>query len=171
MINAEFEVLGNSLNGLSVLYHPTRSHTATHFNSAPHLKEVVISLLPTLELLDDVVGLDLDMDKVVGESDVVETDGLDEIVFAMRTQREDQGYVPFTKSRTSQPTNYVSIFLVRLNEDTYELSSAWFGRFESPMFPQMDNATEESIPYWSRHAFVWGSQEIIPGTERSDCPW
>ncbi len=171
MINAELVVLGNSFNGLRVLYHPTRSHTATHFNSVPHLKDVVTSILPTLELLEDVVGVDLDMGKDVGESDVVETDGLDEIVYAIRTQREDQGYVPFTKSRTSQPTRYLSIYLVRQSEDTYELSSTWFGRFESPMFPQMDNATEESIPYWNSHAFVWGSQEIIPGTERSDCPW
>lgn len=156
---------------MSVVYQPIHSHTATHFSSAPHLKSAVLSVLPTLNLFDDIVGIDIDMGKIVGNSDVVETDDTDTIAYAMRTQREDQGYVPFTKSRTTQPTNYLSLYLVRKNEHTYELASAWFGRFKSPMFPQMDNATPDSIPYWSTHAFVWGSQEIIPRTERTDCPW
>lgn len=163
--------LCHSANGMNIVFDPVNSHTATHFNSAPNLKDVVTSLLPTLVLQDDIIGMDVNLDKYVGESDVVEVDESDEIVYAMRSLREDQGYVPFTKSRTSQPTRYVSIYLVRQSEDTYELSSAWFGRFESPMFPQMGNATPESIPYWSKHAFVWGSQEIIPGTELSERPW
>lgn len=164
-------LLCTSANGMKIVFDPINSHTATHFKDAPKLKDLAMELLRSMYIEDELIAKDVDMSRIIGNSDIVEVSYDDEIIFAMRKNREDQGYVPFTKSRASQPTSYVSIYLVRQSEDSYELSSAWFGRFESPMFPQMDNATEESIPYWNSHAFVWGIQEIIPGTERSDCPW
>lgn len=165
------ELLCKSANEKQVVYDPVNSHTATHFHDAPKLRTLVIEILSKKKLEGEVIAEDVDMEKVVGASDVVEIDENDEIVYAMRKNREEQGYVPFTKSRKTQPTSLVSIYLARKDNSTYELSSAWIGEYESPMFPQMDNATDDSIPYWSKHAFVWGSQEIIPGTELSDCPW
>ncbi|MBP9826922.1 hypothetical protein KBC99_00405 [Candidatus Saccharibacteria bacterium] len=166
-----FEPLCKSANGKKVVYDPINSHTATHFHDAPKLRKLVIEILSKKNLEGELITGDIDMGKVVGDSDVVEVDESDEIVYAMRKNRADQGYVPFTKSRKTQPTSIVSIYLARKDDVTYELSSAWIGEYDSPMFPQMNNATDDSIPYWSKHAFVWGSQEIIPGTELTDCPW
>lgn len=165
------EFLCKSANGKKVVYEPANSHTSTHFNDAPKLRELVTELLSRKVLEGDIVAEDVDMGRVVGNSDVVAVSDEDEMVYAMRTKREDQGFVLFVKNQESEPSTKVSIYLEQKAEDTYKLSSAWIGEFESPMFPQMDNATPESIPYWKKHAFVWGSQEIIQGTERKECPW
>ena len=165
------EILCKSANNKTIVYDSVNSHTATHFHDASGLREVVKEYLSKVNLDGEIIAKDIDMGKTIGKSDVVETNESDEIIYAMRKNREDQGYVPFTKSRPAQPSSMLSLHLMRKDEITYELSSAWIGEYDSPMFPQMDTATEESIPYWSSHAFVWGNQEIIPGTERSDCPW
>lgn len=170
-MSTSYNQLCISANGKRIVFDPVNSHTATHFNDAPTLRSVARGLLSKMTLEDNLIARDVDMGKVIGTSDVVEIDNSDEIVYAMRKNREDQGYVPFTKSQSSQPSTKISIYLAKKDEDTYELSSVWVGEYESPMFPQMSNATAESIPYWSKHAFVWGSQEIIPGSTLTKCPW
>ena len=167
----KFEFLCKSANDKKIVFDPINSHTATHFNDAPKLRSLAEELFSNITLEEDLIAKEFDMGRIIGDSDVVEIDGSDEIVYAMRKSREDQGYVPFTKSRPSQPSQIMSIYLVRKDDETYELSSTWIGEFDSPAFPQMDNATEESIPYWQNHAFVWGSQETIPGTEITNHPW
>lgn len=161
------EELCISANGKKVIYDPINSHTATHFNDAPNLRNITIKLISNTRLSENIVAKDIDMGEIIGNSDVVDVDDTDEIIYAIRKNREDQGYVPFTKSRTSQPTSYISIHLVKLDSLTYKLSSVWFGNYDSPPFPQMENATDDSIHYWSKHAFVWGNQEIISGSETS----
>lgn len=170
-MDRNFEQLCLSANGKKVFYDGVNSHTATHFEDKPELRTLVVEALSKMDLIGQVVGLDIDMGRVVGASDVVEVDSSDDIVYAMRVQREDQGHVPFTKSREVKPSSLISVYLVEIDEESYELSSAWIGEFDSPNFPQMEDAPPESIEYWSKHAFVWGSQKIIPGTELSECPW
>ncbi|CAN5625454.1 hypothetical protein BH23PAT2_BH23PAT2_02510 [soil metagenome] len=165
------ELLCVSANGKRIVFDPVDSHTATHFKDAPTLRARAEELLSSISLEGDLIAKDVDMGKVVGNSDVVEIDYKDDVVYAMRRNREDQGHVPFTKSRSSQTSTKISIYLVKKDSENYELSSVWIGEYESPMFPQMSNATAESVPYWSKHAFVWGSQEIISGTTLHNCPW
>lgn len=142
-----------------------------HFEDAPQLRKLVVDILNQQELEGPIVAKDVDAGKTIGNSDVVGVDDTDEVVYAIRKQREDQGYVPFTKSRAVEPSSFISFYLVEKDDTTHELLSTWIGEFESPPFPQMENATADSVPYWSKHAFVWGSQGIIPETEVSDCPW
>lgn len=163
--------LCKSKNGIGVFYDPEDSHTATHFKDAPGLRDVVVEYLSNKDLKGGLIAEDVDMGRTIGMSDVVPVAQSDEIVYAMRSKRKDQGYVPVTKSQTSKPCSLLSVYLIRQDPETYELSSAWIGEYDSPNFPQMDNATDDSEPYWRKHAFAWGSQEIIPGTERADCPW
>ena len=77
----------------------------------------------------------------------------------------------FVENRESELTSYVSLVLLKKNKSAYELASAWLGRIDSPPFPEMDDATDDSVPFWSAHAFVHGSQEIIAGTETINKPW
>lgn len=167
----KYELLCRSENDKKIVFDPINSHTATHFNDAPKLRSLAEELLGNMTLEDDLIAKDFDMGRIIGECDVVEINESDEIVYAMRKSREDQGHVPFTKSRLSQPSQMMSIYLLRKDNEAYELSSIWVGEFESPPFPQMNNATADSVPYWTQHAFVWGNQEIIPGTEISKRPW
>ncbi len=165
------ELLCKTVNRKRVVFDPVNSHTATHFRDAPGLRVVAIEALSSMKLDDELIAKDIDMGRTIGNTDVVDVYDTDTIVYAIRSMREDQGYVPFTKSKATQPSSFISVHLLRRDDNTYELSSTWIGEFESPMFPQMDNATADSIPYWSTHAFVWGSQEIVQGSELSECPW
>lgn len=166
-----YEHLCLSANGKRVVFEPITSHTATHFKDTPQLRNLIMGLLCSTNLEGDLVAKDIDMGKIIGNSDVVKIDQTDDVIYAMRKNRNDQGYVPFTKSRTSEPSSLISMYLTKIDSETYLLASAWIGSYELPKFPQMKDATSESIPYWTNHAFVWGSQEIIPGSVQRTCPW
>lgn len=163
--------LCRSANGKDIFFDAASSHTATHFKDAPTLRGLATGILHGTSLTKPIEAMAIDMGKDIGVTDVVMIDSTDEVVYAMRVAREDQGWVPFTKSRAAQPCRIVSLYLTQNGEQSYELASTWIGPLDSPPFPQMAEATDESVPYWQTHAFVWGSQGIIPDSERSDCPW
>lgn len=167
----KYKYLVNSSNGYKIVYDPYYSHAATHFRDKSDLKEIAKKALSEFNLDRDIIGTDIEFKNPVGLSDVVEVTDSDEIYFAMRTLREDQGYVQFTASRERQPSSFLSVHLEKIDKSAYELVSCWIGRYDNPPFPQMENATSDSKKFWKKHAFVEGSQEIIPGSRIEDCPW
>lgn len=173
MKNHLLELLATNNTGSTIYYDSVNSHAATHFKDAPELKDLVKGILMELELHNQEFVGHIDMKQVVGTMDVVETDDTDEIIYAIRENRGNDGLVPFTKSRKGNPCQYVSLHLIPKGEHSYELSSAWIGTFskDDAPFPESPRANEHSINFWSRHAFVYGSQEIIPGTETTVRPW
>lgn len=82
-----------------VYYDPIGSHAATHFKDAPKLKWLVVELLQNLETGGREVAKHFDMGRPVGIMDVVRVDDTDELVYAVRTNRESDGLVSFVKSR------------------------------------------------------------------------
>lgn len=60
--------------------------------------------------------------------------------------------------------------LRRRTDSNYYLYTAFIGK-STPSFPGGDSNPEQSKVFWSNHALVWGTQEIIPNTETSVCPW
>ncbi len=168
----EKELLCLSKNGLRIVYDPVNSHAATHLEDTPQLKDLLTEAIGNMELDGQEIKTHVDMGRTVGTCDVVEVDDSDEIVYAMRKNREDDGLVPFTKTRVAEPSSSVAMHLVPQPNGSYELSSAWIGVFEEDLpFPQAKDATEQSADYWSHYAFVWGSQEIVAGTVTSARPW
>ena len=163
--------LCTSQNGKRVYYEPLDSHASTHFADTPGLKELVIELLENKNIEGERLGFDVDMGRIVGTTDVVEVDDTDELVYAVRTKRFEQGLVPWVKSRPAQPCPFVSVALCSEPDGSYTLLSAWVGTWEDTPFPQEPHAPPESKDYWSKYAFVWGSQPIEPGTETSIRPW
>lgn len=165
----EMRYLCDTRNNKRIVYDPFHSHTATHFNDAPDLKDLVVQILSHRDIDGEYLGFDVDMGKPVGNMDVVDVNTDDEIIYAKRKNRDE--YVPFVKNRLPQQCSYVSIALKQLDDDSYELQSAWIGEFESPPFPEEKSATAESVPFWNQHAFVWGSQGIQEDTITNRCPW
>lgn len=165
------ELLCVSKNNKRIYYNSVNSHASTHFADTVGLRELAIEVLVERNIDNNSLDFDIDMGRIIGTTDVVETDDSDDIVYALRIKRTDQGYVPFVKSRSAQPSTYISISLVANTNGTYQLSSAYIGALDDPPFPQEPNATAYSKPYWGTHAFVWGSQEIILGSEIKSCPW
>ncbi len=167
------KLLCKSKNGLNVTYDPVHSHAATHLADTPQLKDLVSEIVTSIDLDGQEVKKHFKMGRVVGACDVVEINDNDEIVYGVRRNREDDGLVPFTKTTSAQPCQDVTVQLLPQKDGTYILSSAWIGTFDDDdePFPQSSNATERSIEYWKRWAFVYGSQEILPGTETAIRPW
>jgi hypothetical protein len=165
------ELLCTSKDGKQVYFDPIHSHAATHFADTPQLRELVIEVLKNRDIANNELEFGIDMGRTVGTCDVVDTDDSNDIVYVIRKSRPEQGYVPFVKTRKPQADSNISISLLSNRDGTFQLSSAWIGTWDDPPFPQQPHATPNSKIYWNTHAFVWGSQEIEPGTETETCPW
>jgi hypothetical protein len=163
--------LVTSKNGKDIYYDPIHSHAATHFEDSTNLKDLVVEILKNKDLIEDNINFDIDMGRIVGTTDVVQTNDSDQVVYALRKNRTEQGLVPFVKSRQGEPCSYVSVSLIKQPGSSYLVSSAWIGEWDDPPFPGEPHANENSKKYWKRHAFVWGSQEIQVGSETQKRPW
>ncbi|MFI5270940.1 MAG: AAA family ATPase [Candidatus Saccharimonadales bacterium] len=166
-------LLCQSKNGVAVFYDPVYSHTATHLEDTPRLKSLVTEAIGNMNLEEDNVATHVDMGRIVGTCDVVDVDNSDEIVYGVRKNRETDGSVPFTKSREGDHCPYVAVHLIGRSNGSYLLLSTWIGTFgdDDEPFPNASNATERSMDFWNKHAFVYGSQEIVKETETTDRPW
>ena len=167
-----WKLLGLSKNGVRVVYDPVGSHAATHFEDTPQLEGLVREIVADMELDGREIGTHVAMGRVVGTCDVVMVRAGDEIVYGMRKNRADDGLVPFVKNRSGEPCSDVAVHLAPQDDGTYVLWSAWIGTFDDDEpFPGSPKANERSVAYWNTYAFVYGSQEIVAGTETSLCPW
>jgi hypothetical protein len=161
-----------SKNGIPVVFDPLHSHAATHLEDTPGLANLVREVISDMNLTGQIVASHFDMGRAVGTCDVVITDSSDEIVYGLRKNRVEDGLVPFTKSRKGEQSNYIALQIVPENNQRYILTSAWIGTFDDDEpFPLAENANERSRKYWNEHAFVYGSQEIIEGSETVTRPW
>jgi len=161
------ELLGLSKNGVSVYFDPIHSHAATHFQDTPQLKELVREALMNTELAAEKEHFEYDFKRVVGTTDLFDTDDSDTIIYAKRVNRDN--YTRFVLDKEPPSSSVVTLVLYK-NEDIYTLYSAWVGILV-PSFPTAPTATPDSIPFWKVHALAWGSQPIQPGTELKEWPW
>jgi len=112
---------------------------------------------------------EVDFGRPVGETVCVPTGPSDQIVFAKRPKRF--GLSRFVKNRKAEPCSSVVVILKTADgQQGFVLVTAFIGRRPEPE-PWDRNATANSRAFWSSHALVWGSEEIIPGTETEKCPW
>ncbi len=171
--NLQQELIGQSKNGIKVTYDPVHSHAATHIEDTPQLRDLVAEAINSMDLDGKEVATYVDMGRIVGTCDVVDVDETDEIVYGIRKNRGDDGLVPFTKTRMGDPCPYVALQLIPQPDTSYVLTSAWIGTFgdDDEPFPNSPNATDRSVEFWNKHAFVYGSQEIVNGTETINRPW
>jgi hypothetical protein len=160
-----------SKNGVKVFYAPNNPHLSTHLADTPGLDKLVVEAINKLNLDGNLFAGDIDMGRIVGTCDVIEVSGGDKIVFGIRKNRFAEGLVPFVKNRAAETSTFVSLLLEPNKDGTYELGTAWIGEFEDEPFPLAPNANDKSKDYWNKYAFVYGSQEIEPGTETPIKPW
>lgn len=160
--------IGKTKNGFDVYVDLEASHAATHFKDDPQLLSLVKEALPELEPKGDYWRHERHMGRIVGNTDLVETGESDEIVYAKRPLRDV--YTRFVKNKTSSPSEWITVELRKIDERSLELFTTWIGRLV-PSFPGGKFETAESKPFWSKHALVWGKQDIVSGTETIECPW
>lgn len=139
-----------------------------------HLHENVKAILPEAFSKLDSKGerftiRELDFGRVIGESSCVPTSGRDVITYAFRPKRN--GATRFVKNRKSEPCSSAVFILKRDDYEPYYILITAFIGHESGPEPWDVRATDADREFWSTHALVWGSEEIIPGTETAICPW
>lgn len=160
--------LGKTKNNLNVYFDEDSSHASTHISKTPRLLEYAKKIIPTIEANEDVIRFDVDTGVEVGTTDLIETTDNDEIVYAMRPLRTQ--YSRFVKNKQSQPTSWITLDLRKTGKAEYNLYTCFVGRL-TPSFPGGNFLPDQSLDFWSKHALVWGGQEIVPNSERTDCPW
>ena len=124
-------------------------------------------VISDLDILEKMICIEKQMDEYIGCTDLVETKEGDEIVYALRPLRSI--YSRFVKNKKSVPSKWVTLN-IRKEKEMYVLHTAFVGRL-TPSFPGDDYLPDQSKEFWACHALVWGSQEIIPGSETDKCPW
>lgn len=138
---------------------------ASHIHSDVSVLLVVVFRKIHLSKEFDVVQVDFD--RFVGNTTCVATTENDDVIFAQRPNRS--GLTRFVKNREPAPCRSVTVILKKAREG-YVLISAFIGGKPEPE-PCDSNATERSVLFWSSHALIWGSEEILLGTETEICPW
>lgn len=161
------QIFSTTKNGIEVYLDTEHSHALTHFARHPKLADAVNKVVADLEITEDSTRIESEMDEVVGTTDLVETSDQDEIVYALRPLRSI--YSRFVKNKEPTPSKWITIH-IKKQRGVYTLYTAFVGR-STPSFPGGDYLPEQSKEFWSRHALVWGSQEIVPGSETTICPW
>ena len=160
--------LAKTKNGISVFLDENSEHAKTHISKFPLLLGATVDLLPTIEVLGDTFRKDFDVGHTVGTSDLVETDMTDDIVYALRTHRDR--YSRFVKNRQATNSSWIVIDIRRRSAGSFYLYTCYVGQL-TPSFPGGDFLPEKSHGFWSKHALVWGNQEVVSGSETATCPW
>jgi hypothetical protein len=140
-----------------------------------HLHPQVLELLPKAFRKIRLTGeqfqvVQVDFDRIVGETTCVVTGTGDLIVYAQRPKRF--GLSRFVKDRQPQESRSIVVILKKADDvpSTYVLITAFVGVKPEPE-PWDRNKTEQSVAFWSSHALVWDSEPVVPGTETPFCPW
>jgi len=161
------ELLCVSKNGLNVYYDPVGSHAATHFHDTLNLKLLVVGLIEVTTLSKDMEYIQHDFGHTIGKTDLLETTDQDTVVYAKRMNRDN--YSRFIMNRGPVDSSILTIILYK-HDSFYMLKSAYIG-IKVPSFPTAPTASNESVPFWMKHALAWGTQAIQPGTETDKWPW
>ncbi len=168
-VNTEEEVtrkhLGNLASGEAV-YEEDDSHLSDHPSVVPLAREVLAQV--TSNNRPSIVD-EIDLGREVGKNIRVSTTDKDEIIFARRPGRT--GLTRFVKNRQPESCSKVVVILNRQKSGEYIISTAFIGT-RCPAEPWDEKwADENSVPFWNSQALVWGSEEIVLGTETSVSPW
>lgn len=164
------QLVGITKNGRSVYLTDESSHAKTHFVHHPKLLPAVKKAIPNINVEDTLVRIQIDTGEIVGTRDLIQTTSEDTIVYAIREKRTT--YSRFIKNKQPVPSSIIVVDIRKSapDSDEYYLYTAYAGIL-TPSFPGGDYLPEQSIIFWSNHALVWGTQEIISGTETTICPW
>ena len=150
------------------------SHLDGHNEVSPILPEALLKIRAG----GGFVEAQVDLDRIVGETQCVATGVSDTIIFAQRPRRF--GLTRFVNNRQPEPCTTVAVVLKKDVAGHYVLITAFIGALAPPepwdrrafgFKPDPRRAEAESRAFWSSHALVWGTQEVVLGTETEKSPW
>jgi hypothetical protein len=114
---------------------------------------------------------EIEMGRIIGSTTCVKTKSKDQIFYAQRPNRN--GLTRFVKNRKSELCSTVVVILKKIDDEDYDyvLITSFIGAI-AEVEPWDSRATQKSFNFWAERALVMdNSNEIIPGTETTICPW
>jgi hypothetical protein len=110
-----FSHFATSKNGKDITWLGEKSHAFTHFQDAPGLEAITREIIRSHDIGDGrEIYLDIDMGRSVGESGLVEVEEGDELIYAIRKNRDR--YTVFVKNRKPKPCSLVHV-VIRQRKD------------------------------------------------------
>lgn len=160
-----------TLHGLPVRI-PTK-HMQQHADVFQHLQRALDFLQQyCVYPSHNIVAYEAVLDRVVGTCACVETTAEDDVVYAVRSQRQGRA-MRFVRNRNPEMTNRITVVLKSVSGG-YQLLTAYYGSPapREPNDPSLSRSErEEAIQFWNTHALTWGSQQIIKSTVTMTKPW
>lgn len=161
-------VVGMSQNDRQVYTNIIGSVAGRYLSRQPHLIRMIKDFLESSALAGKLVTLSHDMGKVIGNTNIVATEGKDSIYYARQPKRTNM--LRFVKNRSMEPSKVLTIVLQQDDEGNYELVNVWVGP-SYPPFPDAADAVAESKVYWQTHALVGGTEPIDLQSVTRECPY
>ena len=142
------------------LSNKTLSHLEAHPKIIDYLPEV-ISHTSFLKKQEDRIRMEIDLNKIVGKSSLINTKPINnnsDTYFSIRKGREGPSRVVFDEK--PKETSIISIIVEPIDENNYNLISAWYGSIalREPWDNSLlkDNkALDKSLKFWCCHALVY----------------
>ncbi len=161
-------IITTSSKGQEVYVNLTSPTVGVHLGRNPHILRIIEEMIVGAKLNGEVVSIEHDTGRLIGNTDIVTTTAEDTIFYA-KPQRKDY-FLRVAKNRHPIPSRQLTVKLKRDNDHNYEVTDAWIGP-NAPPFPGEERATSDSREYWQTHALVQDSQNVQSKTITKDCPY
>jgi len=137
---------------------------------SPEMEDLLAEALPKIDaegkrFIREVVVFN----RIIGNTNCVKTTSADDDAILYARRPYNDGETRFVKNRDPEPSNKLYIVLKRSNDKfNYVLIKAAIGEAREPemwdeVYFEIDStARGRSNEFWSSHAIVWGSEEVLP---------
>lgn len=153
--------------GHRVYINPT--HMKQHVDVLPFLEEALTTITPPTDCIFS--KHEVNLNRIIGLNSRVKVNPGDEVVWAQRIGRG--GRSRFVKGREPEPCSHVTIIMSREKrasrpDPIFRILTAYIGtKGEKELCDTSirDDERDDCIKFWKENALIWGSQEVVPGTE------
>ena len=163
-LSSSREFLCKSANGADVFIDIDETNIGLHVLENPGLVDLVKEVVELSVVDGEKVALQVDLDRVVGETSMVEINDQDEVIYAKRIGREK--YSKFVKNREMVQTRSVVAILFK-KDYGYLVWSAWCGQL-MPQESDGSGGTHTSREFDRTHAMVYDPKIIQLDTETTE---
>ncbi len=149
-------------NSMGIKFVPRIIETHIHDGTEP-LLQIVFEQIQDIN--HEFLEVEHQFPSIIGKTTCVETNDDDIILYAIRNDRK--GHSRFVLNREPVDTQSLSIVLKRISK-YYLIITSYLGKLAQTE-PYDQKATQDSIEFWSRHAFIFENEIIIPYSETNIC--
>lgn len=119
------------------------------------------------ELNGEFFTKEFEFPEIIGKTIYVQTDDDDQIVYAIRNGKS--GHTRFVLNREPIDCRHITVVLKK-TETHFVIISIFIGQ-AAPYEPYDLRSTPNDLEFWNNHALIYGTEDILAGSETTNCPW